>query len=223
MNLNDKIIPSLTMCDLFSSVSQDSLKKVLSNDASFFAEYKNGQLIFSSEKYTEAIGFIVSGGAKVVKKGSSLMIKRLYQNDIFGFQSLFTGQAYEINEVYAVCDTLVFYITKSAVVALTQLEKNFQLDFIRILSKEVNFLNKKLCSLTGGSAESRLADFFLTSFGDYKTFSLDISMSQLAFSLDIGRASLYRALDSLIESSAVEKEGKLLRLKDREKLESFVK
>lgn len=223
MTLNDKVISALTKCDLFSSVSQDSLKKVLNSDTSYFAEYKSGQLIFSCETSDNAIGFIVTGSAKVVKKGGSLMITRLFQNDIFGFQTLFTGRAYEMNEIYAACDTLVFYITKSAVVALTQLEKNFQLDFIRMLSKEVYFLNKKLCSLTGASAESRLADFLLAGFGDYKTFTLDIPMSQLAFSLNMGRASLYRALDSLIEGGIVEKEGKLLRLINREKLLSLIK
>lgn len=223
MTLNDKVISALTKCDLFSSVSQASLKKVLNSDTSYFAEYKGGQLIYSCEKFIDAIGFIVTGGAKVIKKGGSLMIARLFQNDIFGFQTLFTGKSYEMNEIYASGDTLVFYINKSAVVALTQLEKNFQLDYIRVLSKEVYYLNKKLYSLTGASAESRLADFLLSGFGDYKTFSLDIPMSQLAYSLDMGRASLYRALDSLIESGAVEKEGKLLRLKNRGKLESLIK
>lgn len=223
MALNEKIISRLPLNELFLSVSPSSLVQLLNCDNSFFAEYKNGELIYSSEKYVEAIGFVVSGEARVMKKGSNLIVGRLSENDIFGFQSLFVGKGYFLNEIVASADTLILYIRKTAIAALMSSEKAFALDYVRLLSKRVYFLNQKIRSLTGGSAESRLADFLLTNFGDYKTFVLDISMSQLAFCLDIGRASLYRAFDSLTECGAVEKEGKLIRLKNRQKLESFVK
>ena len=47
-------------------------------------------------------------------------------------------------------------------------------------------------------------------------------MSQLAVSLDIGRASLYRAFDALEAGNAVERDGKYIRLIDKDALKSFI-
>ena len=116
----------------------------------------------------------------------------------------------------------MLYIKKGAVAALMQLKPNFSLDYIRYLSKRIYFLNKRIVSFTGGTAESRLANYLVSSFGDYKTYVLDIPMNQLAISLDIGRASLYRAFDKLIEAGAVEKKGKIIRLTDKDALISFI-
>ena len=97
------------------------------------------------------------------------------------------------------------------------------LDYIRYLSKRIYFLNNRIINFTGGTAESRLANFLLNSFGDYKTYVLDVSLSQLAVLLDIGRASLYRGFEKLISEGAIERKGKIIRLLDKDALISFIK
>ena len=66
--------------------------------------------------------------------------------------------------------------------------------------------------MTAGSAERRVA-LFLFSFGK-DTVELDASLSSLSDLLNIGRASLYRALDTLIADGYIQKEGRTIHLLD---------
>lgn len=221
--MNEKLLSLLSQADLFSSVKSETLSSLLSEENTQLRNYKNGDLIYSSEAFKDAIGIIVSGNAKVMKKNSDVMVGKLFEGDIFGCQSLFIGSDFFSNEIFAGCETEIFFISKAAIISLMQLETNFSLEYIRYLSGRIYYLNQKIVSFTGGSAESRLASYLLGCFGDYKTFKFDMPLSQLAIYLDIGRASLYRAFDSIASAGAIEKEGKFVRLLNKDTLASFVK
>ena len=209
--------------ELFSSVDIKALLPLYEEGEIYTADYKSADVIYSSEKFVSSVGFILKGSAKVVKKGSDLLVGRLFENDVFGCQCLFLSSEYFTNEIISLSDTKVLFISKRAVAQLLNGNPAFSLDYIRYLSKRVYFLNNRIINFTGGAAESRLANFLLNSFGDYKTYILDISLSQLAVSLDIGRASLYRGFDKLISEGAIERKGKVIRLLDKDTLISFIK
>ena len=219
--MNGKLLSLLRQADLFSSVKSETLLALLSEENTELRNYKNGDIIYSSEVFKDAVGIIVSGSAKVMKKNSDVMVGKLFEGDIFGCQALFIGREFFTNEIFAGGETAVLFINKAAIISLMQLETNFSLEYIRYLSGRIYYLNKKIISFTGGTAESRLASYLLGCFGDYKTFKFDMPLSQLAIYLDIGRASLYRAFDSIILAGAIEKEGKSVRLLNKDILASY--
>ncbi len=222
MTVSDKLVEKLLKLDIFSSLSPRMLKTALSCDDTNIVDYKRGEVIYSSECFRFSVGFIIRGGAKVIKSENGVMISKLSENSIFGCAALFSGKDHFVNEIVATKDTRVFYIDKSVIVKLMQLDTTFPVSYIRYLSDRILFLNKRIVNFTGGSAESRLANYLLSCFADYKTYELDRSMSQLAVSLDIGRASLYRAFDALENGGAVERDGKYIRLVDKDTLKKFV-
>lgn len=222
MLLTEDIIEKVSQASLFCDVKKEVLKIALTDETVSQQSYKSGEEIYSSENFKSAVGIILHGSAKVKTKDGSVIVGCLEENDIFGCQSLFLGSEYFTNKIVASANTTVFYLDKKAIIALMQLDSSFSLDYIRYLSERIYFLNKRIVNFTGGTAESRLANYLLSCFGDYKVYVTDRPMNQLAVSLDIGRASLYRALDSLIESGAIEREGKILRLINKEKLISFI-
>lgn len=223
MEINKAILSRVCETELFSVLEVNDLLPFVKKGEIYASEYKNGEIIYSAERFTDAVGFIVKGSAKVIKKGSDLVVGRLFENDVFGCQCLFLSGEYFTNEIVSLSDTSVLYIPKRTVLFLLNEKPSLALDYIRYLSKRIYFLNSRIISFTGGTAESRLAHFLLASFGDYKTYVLDISLSSLAVSLDIGRASLYRGFDKLISSGAIERKGKLIRLLDKDALISFIK
>ena len=223
MTEREAILSRVCENELFSSLKTKDLLPFYKDGEIYTSKYKSGDVIYSSEKFVSAIGFIVKGSAKVIKKGSDLVVGRLFENDVFGCQSLFLSGQYFTNEIVAVSDTTVLFIAKSVVSNLLSFNSVFSFDYIRYLSKRIYFLNNRIINFTGGTAESRLANYLLSSFGDYKTFVLDISLSSLAVSLDIGRASLYRGFDKLISDGAIERKGKVIRLLDKDVLISFIK
>lgn len=222
MAVTPRIIEKLREVEMFSSVSPEILSSVLSNDEVEVVDYKKGEIIYSSEVYRASIGLILKGSARVLKVENGVMVSKLTEGDIFGCAVLFSGKEYFVNEITATKDTKVVYVGKGSILKLMQLEGNFSVEYIRYLSDRIYFLNKRIANFTGGSAESRLANYLLGCFADYKTYELDRSMSQLAVSLDIGRASLYRAFESLIESGAIQRNGKNIRLADKGILNSFI-
>ncbi|MDO4379797.1 MAG: Crp/Fnr family transcriptional regulator [Clostridia bacterium] len=222
MNVSDKLVERLLKLDIFSSLSPQVLKSALSCDETGIVDYRRGEIIYSGDCFRSSVGYIIKGGAKVVKSENSVIISKLSENSLFGCAALFSGKDHFVNEIVATKDTRVFYIDKSVIVKLMQLDTTFPVSYIRYLSDRILFLNKRIVNFTGGSAESRLANYLLSCFADYKTYELDRSMSQLAVSLDIGRASLYRAFDSLESGGAVERNGKYVRLVDKDTLKKFI-
>ena len=221
MAVSSKIIDKLCEIEFFSSIGRENWNSVLSEEEVEIVDYKKGDVIYSSEVFRSAVGLIVRGSAQVVKTENQVIVSKLYDGDIFGCAVLFLGNEYFFNEIIATKDTRVVYLNKSVIVKLMQMYDNFSVSYIRYLSERIFFLNKRIANFTGGSAESRLSNYLLGCFADYKTYELDRSMSQLAVSLDIGRASLYRAFDRLIESGAVQRDGKYIRLVDKGILASF--
>ncbi len=222
MTVSDKFVEKLMKVDIFSSLSPSVLKAALSCDETYAIDYKRGETIYSGECFRFSVGFIIKGGAKVFKSENGVIISKLGENSVFGCAALFSGRDHFVNQIVATKDTKVFYIDKSVIVKLMQSDPSFSVSYIRYLSDRILFLNKRIVNFTGGTAESRLANYLLSCFADYKTYELDRSMSQLAVSLDIGRASLYRAFDALAAGNAVERNGKYIRLIDKEALKSFI-
>ncbi|MGN1195160.1 MAG: Crp/Fnr family transcriptional regulator [Acutalibacteraceae bacterium] len=222
MILSDVDFNVLKNADIFSSADEALLRNALTDSDIEKISYKKGEIIYSSEVFHDCIGIIISGKASVSKKDGDVIVNRLSDGDIFGAAALFLSREYFINVITAMVKTQVIYVGKAAIRQLMQLDSGFSLGFIRYLSERIFFLNKRIVSFTGGTAESRVARFLLSSLGDYKVFEIDRPMSQLAVSLDIGRASLYRAFDKLTESGAIEKNGKLIRLVNKETLVSFI-
>ena len=74
-------------------------------------------------------------------------------------------------------------------------------------------MNKKITFFTSESTEKKVAKFILSLPYDTKTNSvtLDIKIAKLAQNLDIGRASLYRAFDSLEEKGFLKKENNVIK------------
>ena len=80
----------------------------------------------------------------------------------------------------------------------------FAESYIRLLTSKIQFLNNRVKAYTSGSAEARLA-FHLLSLDESKSGRVEVGVSKtdLADMLDIGRASLYRALDTLTEKGII--------------------
>ena len=84
----------------------------------------------------------------------------------------------------------------------------------------IAFLNRKIHTLSCGSAEGKLADFLLTEFRceDDGLVVRVRSCVELAGRLNISRASLYRALGTLEERGAIARSGKRIVILDPDAL-----
>ena len=222
MKVTKKSLDELCRTKLFVGVSRELLSSLLANQERTIVTYKKGDVIYSPEKYDKSIGLILKGGVSVVKPASGVIISTLKAGDIFGAITIYAQKDHYVSKLTATTETKVLFVDKSTVSLLMIQDKNLAVNFVSYLSDRLYYLNGRIDSFTGGTAESRLASYLIESFGGYKTLQLKLPYTKLAISLDIGRASLYRAFDTFIDAGIIEKDGKYIRLLNEEKLREYI-
>ena len=97
----------------------------------------------------------------------------------------------------------------------------FRDTLLALLAKKIAFLNSRISCLTSGSAEARFAVFLLSSLGEGGSLDPGMSMTALADTLNMGRASLYRAVTDLVQSGILEYENNIFTVPDTKALENY--
>lgn len=136
--------------------------------------------------------------------------------EVIGAASLFLKQSPPISQVSALGKCTALLMDLSAVRSLLHGDNAFLEQYLAFLAGRVQFLNQKIRCFTAGSADRRLALWLASEEQD--TLTLPASLSALAETLDIGRASLYRALDKLEAKGLIHREGREITLLSREKI-----
>jgi CRP-like cAMP-binding protein len=170
-----------------------------------------------------AMGLILSGKA-LVSKGKA-QISTLTKGDLFGAVNLFGSLPAAPTSVTALAKTKIFYIPRKIMQDFMRENPAVAEGYIAYLSQRVYFLTAKIAALTAGSSEARLASALMEAA--YKEKGLEASIeveniSRLARDLDLGRASLYRAIDSLQNKGIISREDNKLVIKDFDSLASLI-
>ena len=160
----------------------------------------------------KSLGILLEGRAEIqsADNGRSVVLRTMQAPSIFGAASLFCDTPLPLSTVCAKVACRVLYIPLQAVDRLLADDEGFRTSYLSFLAGRVCFLNRKIQCFTAGSAERRLALWLLSE--EEKTVTLPSSLTTLADMLDIGRASLYRALDKLESSGMISREGRNITL-----------
>ena len=81
-------------------------------------------------------------------------------------------------------------------------------NYIRFLSGRIRFLNERIAGFEGGQRRAPRGRLFFSTPPGGRPRRVAGGMVELAKLLGIGRPSLYRAVDALFQSGALQKEGK---------------
>ena len=90
------------------------------------------------------------------------------------------------------------------------------MNYVRFLSDRIRFLNSKIATFTADSAKSKLMRYLVSQAelqnNPEGNVVLPVSCQKLAESLNIGRASLYRAFEQLENDGLIRRSGKAVAL-----------
>ena len=225
-----KILDLLREVSLFSGADKELILSVL-RDGMNLKSYSTGEEIASHENGEKNLVILLEGKAKVFSVDSerAVLLRTLTKGDIFGVAELFGGDDVNISRVEAQNKCKVLFLAESKMSVLLEKDKQIMYNYLSFLRRRILFLNKRIACFTAGSAERRLA-FYLDSLAcesdgacgtEPVRVTPEVSMGALALMLDIGRASLYRAVDTLVSDGFIVKDGKSFILSDREKMLKF--
>lgn len=197
---------------IFQSVGEGRLEQLVKSAGT--QVFRRGESILSPERGGRTMGMILTGSAAVIK--GRAVINTLVPGDIFGAMTLFSDEPSPATTVTARVECSAIFFEKEAIAELIESEPGAAVGFAAYLSARIRFLTRRIEALTAGDSASKLLSYLLER---EQGGEVEIqSCAELARRLDVGRASLYRALDSLETSGDIRREGKkiFITVKSRE-------
>ena len=213
-----EIFPDIKKLPFFKCASNDTVNKYLNEDAIKVSSFSHGEIIYSPVSKRISVGILIEGTAKVSPNGDEkTLLKTMGVGELFGIANLYAEDASFPSVIVAEKKAKILFIDGDAFKSFIENDPSALKCYLSFLSKKIVYLNKKIATFTASSAENKLA-LYLTENAKENTLHLSVSMSELAKTLGLGRASLYRALDKLLDAGLIERDGADIRMIDRENL-----
>ncbi len=208
---------------LFAGCEVQLIEDIILSNGTVLA-FRSGELMESGGR---EVGILLSGRGVIYSsdKGRQALLRFIAPGDAVGVAGLFAEKAPD-TRIFACGDgkSEMFFIGRDAFEKLMNEESDgsFRTNLIRFLSDRVAFLNSRIDCVTGGSAERKLALFIKNSpVASSGEISIGMSMTALAHALDIGRASLYRAFESLQNDGIIIRDGDRIKVLSHSSLDNY--
>ncbi len=186
-------------------------------------QYASGQTIFPDGDSDNCLCLLWSGKARVYARSSdsahTALLRTMHAGALFGVHCIFNADMPPQSTIVANAECSVLLIPSSLWEEILMSHQETMKRYLRFLTQRIEFLNQKIQYLTAGCAERRLALYLVSQISEDETPTrLDISAVSLADLLDLGRASLYRAMDRLTEDGYLTRDGHEYTLHNRDSL-----
>ena len=204
------------------SALPDELWQTLA-DRMEWRDYSVGETVFPCDETEKCLCVLWNGRARVYSKSSTpthtFLLRTMEAGAIFGVHAIFNSDISPQSYIIADRPCRVLLIRAELWETMLISHAPTMAHYISFLTKRIEFLNRKVQYLTAGSAERRLSLYLLSQIdADGVPTRLDVSAVSLADLLDLGRASLYRALDKLTSDGFLSRDGHTYMLHNREAL-----
>ena len=216
-------IEALSVCPLFKGISMSELITIASEFTEITICEKN-DIIISETNYTRSLGIIIKGSATVIKHSgdTEILMSILKKGDIFGMATLFFEENSYLTEIRADEKVTMAVFSKENVRKMLALYPKVNENYITILSEKIHFLNKKISTYTRAETIQKVAFFILQNADSGKNeVTLPYSITKVADALNVGRASVYRAFETLENDRIISRDGKKITILDVTALEKI--
>ena len=209
---------ALRSIKLFEGVEEKALFSAVECGSLLQKSYDTGEVICSPSDKERKMVIFLSGEAEIytADEGRSMLLRTVTKGGVVGVANLFSEEDF-VSRVIAARRCRTMEISPQSFGRILENDKRAMYNYLAFLSEKIRYLNRKIVTLTAGSAERRLAYFLDSSAPDESSdvAEITVQMSSLCEMLNLGRASLYRAADKLCEEGFITREGKTIKIIDR--------
>ena len=167
--------------------------------------YKKGEVIYDRDNYERALGILLTGKAEAVAQEKSALTTFL-AGATFGAAELFGGEEY-VSVIRATTDCRVQFLPEEVLRKLFADYPQTAVNYVAFLSDKIRFLNRKIATYTSGGAAGRLYYWLGANCDEAGHLPAGVTMTRLAKMLNVGRTSLYRALEELEKKGLIKKQN----------------
>ena len=223
---NKSFEEALSSLFLFKNVEKTRIDELTDSLTLEIKTFSAGEMIYSPDEFKSKMGFVLDGSCVVERQrtdGVSIPLNQLSAGDAFGVISVFSDSGEFPTFIKAKKEATILFFDKSDVFYLVKNEPEIALNIIGFLGDRIAFLNNKISTFSADNTEQKVAKFLIYEVKKQGALSFDFNCKKTSEALNIGRASLYRAIDSLTQDGIVKLENKIINITDLEGLERITK
>ena len=173
--------------------------------------YSRGALIYDGADCRRSLGVLLRGRAEAVSPARETAVLSVFgPGAVFGAAALFGMEQSYVSRIRAVTDCTVQFLPEELLERLFLRYPQTAVNYIAFLSSRVRLLNGKIAVLEQNDAEGRLYRYLTENCDENGRLPNRLTMTRLAATLNMGRTSLYRAVESLKRKNLiVRRDGKM--------------
>ncbi len=209
----------------FRGLRDKTLETIFSEFDYSITEFSRGDVIYSPENYQRKIGFVLDGECEVMRirsDGDPVFLNTLSRYGSFGILSFLSQDAEYPTQIKALRASSVLFISGDDMLAIIKKYPTVAMNVIAFLAERVSFLNKKMATFSEKSTSQKLASYLMRKFGESGS-EFSVSRTRISAEINIGRASLYRDLDTFEKENLIKVNQKKIIIISPEGLERKIK
>ena len=224
--MNNDDILTVQHSFLFDTINEEEVQKILETVAYTVSEYSKGEAVITPESYHRGLCIVLSGKCEIIRHkqdGEKILLNEAIPSDVFGIISLFSEGEDFPTSIYAKTRARVMFIEATEATRLIESDSRLSRNTIKFLISRVEFLNEKIATFSSDNVVQKLARHLLSIYHQQGVREFEFNKKQSSLALNSGRASLYRAMDSLSSMGIIKYDSKKIYIIDPEGLERITK
>ena len=210
---------------LFKTLDESS--KTILRQTSICKHYKKGDRIYEEGNRPFGLICLITGKAKIVKKGVSgreQIVRMAKPVGFIGYRAFFAEENH-IASAEALEDSIVCIMKTELVFGIVRSKSDVAMNGIRALATDVGFANRRTVTLTQKHIRGRLAEALLVlkdTYGleeDGRTLKVCLPREDLANLSNMTTSNAIRTLSTFASEGIVELIGKQIRITNMDALE----
>ncbi|MBO4853921.1 MAG: Crp/Fnr family transcriptional regulator [Oscillospiraceae bacterium] len=170
--------------------------------------YRRGESIYDEACRRRALGVLLTGRAEAVSAAQKRTVLASFApGAVFGAAALFGMEGSYVSRIRAITDCSVRFLPEELLERMFLRYPRTAVNYIGFLSSRVRLLNGKIAVLSQNDAAGRLYRYLAENSDEAGRLTVPVTMTRLAGSLNMGRTSLYRAMETLEAKNLVVRKG----------------
>lgn len=208
---------------LFSGLTGEEKSALIPRLSYEIKAFRSGEVLTAAGKNSGRLGVLLCGKCSIFrcqKNGRRILLNELSAGGAFGLIGVVSEAPTFPTEVRAKRDTKVAFIDKADFSVLLS-DTKVAMNLLRFSVEKAALLNEKIAELTSNDVTQKLARYLLTVAKKSDNLPIPFSPVTAARTLSCGRASLYRAMETLKGENIVSYTDNTVSILDLNKLEGF--
>ncbi len=212
---------TLGSSELFGEAPREVIDRWLADPGSVTVDAGSGETILGCAGFYRSLGVLLRGRATVYKVcpgGRKVILSTLDPGNTFGMSTLFYEAADCPTEIVASGACKMVFFSKELVERAFAESPEFARSYVTLLSQKIHFLNRRLATFVESDCREKLLSYLSGVYTGGGSVRLPGGMSELAQTLGVGRASLYRAFNALEAEGILSRDGRDIVVRNAERL-----